>query len=328
MRSLLIFLSLLAGMSIPALAHAATPPGSIGIRLLGTARTGTLAHAYVVNRVAPGSRIDRRVEITNNTGTPVAIAVYPAAAAFRRGRFAFASGHTRNELSRWTSVGRSIVRLAPGGRTVDTVTIAAPKHTAPGERYGVIWAELPGGGGSANVVNRVGVRIYLSVGSGTEPKTDFTIDALTAKRDTDGTPVVETNVTNTGGRAIDLSGSLQLTNGPGSLSAGPFQVQIGTTLAAGKTAPARVKLDRNLPNGPWNAVVTIKAGRLEHSAKATITFPSAAGAAAKPVKAESSVKKQRRVLIPIAVLGVLVVGGAGAFFHLNRQRAGLVTSNA
>jgi hypothetical protein len=184
-RSLLIFLSLLAGMSIPALAHAATPPGSIGIRLLGTARTGTLAHAYVVNRVAPGSRIDRRVEITNNTGTPVAIAVYPAAAAFRRGRFAFASGHTRNELSRWTSVGRSIVRLAPGGRTVDTVTIAAPKHTAPGERYGVIWAELSAAaptGGGITLVNRVGVRMYVSIGRGGASTPRLAVAPLTAPR--------------------------------------------------------------------------------------------------------------------------------------------------
>src|SRR5213076_2151068 len=98
-----------------------------------------------------------------------------------------------------------------------------------------------GSGGAANVVNRVGVRVYLSVGEGEEPVSDFTIDALTARRDEDSVPIVETTVTNTGGRAIDLAGSLSLANGPGSLNAGPFDVQIGTTLAPGDSAPAQVK---------------------------------------------------------------------------------------
>ena len=36
-----------------------------------------------------------------------------------------------------------------------TASVNVPADAAPGERYGVIWAELPGSGGSANVVNRV-----------------------------------------------------------------------------------------------------------------------------------------------------------------------------
>jgi hypothetical protein len=117
---------------------------------------------------------------------------------------------------------------------------------------------------------------------------------------------VRAKVTNTGRRAIDLSGSLQLTDGPGSLSAGPFPVQVGTTLAPGEAAPATVRLDRSLPNGPWKATVTVTSGDVTRKAQATITFPSHPGTSAKPVVAES-VKRQRRVLIPIALVLVVLL---------------------
>jgi hypothetical protein len=148
--------------------------------------------------------------------------------------------------------------------------------------------------------------MYLSVGTGAEPTSDFRIETLTAARERDGRPVVRTTITNTGGRAIDIGGQLKLEHGPGSLTAGPFNVEVGTTLGIGERAPATIHLDKGLPDGPWRATVTIRSGELVKVARATITFPKGSGASSSPVPAES-VKKQRKVLIPVALVLVLLV---------------------
>jgi hypothetical protein len=305
-------------------AHAQDDGGSIGIGLVDAPtdrRDDPRAHTYIVDHLHQGATITRHVQITSTVAQPTTVQLYVAAATLEGGEFVFGDGRAENDLTDWSSLDPPEVQVPANGSVQAAVTIAVPTDADDGERYGVIWAELPGSGGSANVVNRVGVRIYLSVGEGKEPVTDFTIDTLTAKREDDGTPVVETKVTNTGGRAIDLAGSLVLENGPGGLSTKPFDVQIGTTLAPGDSAPARVELDKTLPAGPWDATVTIQSGRVERTAKGSITFPKEPGETAKPVKAaESSTAKQRKVLIPVAAAAAVAAGGAGAAFLIGGRR--------
>ena len=152
-----------------------------------------------------------------------------------------------------------------------------PDDAAPGEQYGVVWAEVrsaPTVGGGVIEVNRVGIRLYLSVGPGGAPAADFQIDSLTAERSAAGQPVVLAAVYNTGGRALDMSGTLQLSSGPGGLSAGPFAATLGTTLAIGETELLSVVLDKQVPAGPWEAHIVLRSGLLERSARATITFPA------------------------------------------------------
>lgn len=329
-RRTLLLLALAVSLAAP-LAHA-QDGGSIGIGLVDAPtdrRDDPRAHSYIVDHLNQGATITRHVQVSSTVQEPTNVQLYVAAATLEDGEFVFGEGRAENDLSDWTTIDPPEVSVPPNGKVQAAVTIAVPTDATDGERYGVIWAELPGSGGSANVVNRVGVRIYLSIGEGEEPVTDFTIDTLTARREEDGTPVVLTSVTNTGGRAIDLSGTLQLTNGPGSLAAGPFDVQIGTTLAPGATAPARIPLDANLPNGPWDAVVTIRSGRIEHEAKATITFPAEAGEAAPPVKADADVEKQRKILIPVAGGAAAVVGTAvGGYVIFGRRAATKVAKQA
>ena len=155
-------------------------------------------------------------------------------------------------------------------------------------------------------MNRVGIRIYLSVGPGGEPASDFVIDSLIAQRIADGTPVVLARVKNTGGRALDMSGSLRLTDGPGALSAGPFPASLGTTLGIGQTAPVTVRLDKQVPDGPWDAKITLRSGLLERSASATIRFPRGEGTS-QPVKPGSSgwLTKALAALVALALLIVV-----------------------
>ena len=323
MRRLTLALAAALVLLGPVPAGAQAGPG-LSIRLLdapAARRDDPRARIYIVDHLKQGDRIDRHVELANGTDQPLTVSVYAAAAKVADGQFRFGDGHAANDLTRWTRVDPARVVVAPHATASAAVTIIVPADATDGERYGVVWAELPPSGGTAAVVNRVGVRMYVSVGEGKEPTTDFRIDALTAARDDAGRPLVRTTVTNTGGRAIDLSGELELRNGPGSLSAGPFDVELGTTLAPGEEAPAVIHLAKDLPAGPWDATVTVRAGDLVKRAKATITFPTGAGTASKPVVAES-VRTQRRILIPIAIaLAAVVLAALGAYaLRLRRRR--------
>lgn len=288
--ALAVALGLLAGPGAAAFAQSAAP-NSITIRLLEAAeerRDDPRSQVYVNDHLAPGETITRRIEVTNTTGAPQALDFYAAAADVEQGSFAIGEGRATNELTDWITVDPPAATIPDGGRQELTVTVDVPADASPGERYAVVLAERPpptAAPGSVATGARVGIRVYLSVGAGGEPATDFVIDQLTPGRTSDGAPLLEATVTNTGGRALDLSGKLTLSDGPGGLGAGPFDVRLGTTLAPGQSAPVAVEFDRELPDGPWRALLTLRSGRDERAAEATITFP-APGQTAEPVAAE------------------------------------------
>lgn len=306
---------LVAGILIPVAsafegsALAADQPhrNGIGLRLVDApvkARADSRAWRYIIDHLPPGSVIHRRVEVSNTTSSPKHLSVYAAAGDIRNRRFQFATGHTPNELSSWTTTNRHEVTLAPHARSMITTTIAVPDDAAPGEHYAVIWAETtntPPPGGGIGEINRIGIRIYLSVGRGNPPPSAFTIDSLTAQRLPSGQQIVLAQVHNTGGRALDLSGDLKLTNASGSLNAGPFTAQTGTTLAPGDAGSVTVPLNEQLPNGPWRARVRLESGLTKRTAEATITFPITTGTA-ETVKAETGLS-----YYPIAALIIGII---------------------
>lgn len=293
-RGCVIALLLLAGIIAPASsALAAMPhqwaagPGVIGIRLVGVPggpAGDPIARLYIVGRLAPGTSIRRRVEISNTTSASADVAVYPAAANIVRGAFEFASGHSQNELSGWTSVSRGVIRVPPGGAAFDTLTVNVPGNASSGERYAVLWAQVsaPSATAGVNLVNRVGVRMYLSIGPGGAPAPRFAIGPLSAKRSATGQPLVVAEIRNTGHGPLDVSGNLALSDGPGDLSAGPFSAHLGAALASGGSEPVTVLLDQGLPRGPWRAHLRLTSGQLRRTATATIMFPRWTGAHAAP----------------------------------------------
>jgi hypothetical protein len=257
---------------------ATSGPGGIGLRLLDAPMSASgdpRARLYIVDHLAPGTAIQRRIEVANSTASAARVTLYSAAARIAKGSFLGAAGHTPNDLSRWTSVSPHAVDISPGGRAIAVVSITVPSGAAPGERYAVVWAEARSTPNDRGItqVNRVGVRIYLSVGPGGAPAADFSIDSLTPQRSADGRPIVIAAVHNTGGRALDMSGSLQLSNGPGELSAGPFPATLGTTLGIDESESVEIVLDKRLPAGPWDARIALHSGLLERIGRATITFP-------------------------------------------------------
>ncbi|MDP9072182.1 MAG: peptidase [Actinomycetota bacterium] len=286
----------------------------VGIRLLdapASRRDDPRARLYVVDHVRPGTTVRRRLEVSNDTRRRQQVELYAAGADVGGNTFSGFDGRASNELSEWMTVRPALVDLGPGARAVVTATIAVPPDATGGERYAAIWAQpppaLPGRSGGPTLVNRVGIRVYLSVGGGAEPRSDFTVDTLAAARKADGTPVVTARVTNTGGRALDMGGELRLDRGPGGLSAGPFPARLGTTLGVGGTGLVEVPLDRRVPPGPWDARITLSSGRVQREAQATITFPVATAATAPPVPADPVGNKRGLLLLLAVGLAVLIV---------------------
>jgi hypothetical protein len=271
-----------------------TDDADLGIRLLdipASTQNDPRARTYIIDRLAPSAEIKRRIHVENNSATAQTIHLYSGAARIADGAFVGEAAGVKNELSTWTTLAEPEVTLQ-GGESADVpVTIAVPSDAPEGEQYGAVWAEMRSAADNSGVVqaSRVGIRIYLSVGPGNGAAADFTITALEPSRSQTGDPQLSALVTNTGGRALDVTGNLSLTGGPGGLSAGPFSVQSATTIAPGKTQNVTFVLPKELPNGPWTAGLKLKSGLLERDASATVTFPDAGpGEAVTPVQTGSN----------------------------------------
>ena len=272
-----------SALAAPAPAWAGQGPGSLGIRLVDipvSQAADSRASRYIIDHVPPGAVIRRRVLVDNESPAVAHVTVYPDAATIRGGSFVGDAGRTRSELTTWIRTSRKALTLGPLATAMAAVTIRVPRDASPGERYGVIWAEEaarvhPRGRFAISEVNRVGVRIYLSVGPGGPPPANFAISRITAERQRNGDPVVVAQVSDTGGRAVDLGGHLKLSHGPGGISAGPFQIQYGTTLAPGQTGQIRTILPEGLPDGPWRVMIDLQSGLTERRAYATIDFAGA-----------------------------------------------------
>ncbi|MGH9181647.1 MAG: peptidase, partial [Acidimicrobiales bacterium] len=147
------------GGALPARAQA---PETVGIRIVDvpTSRTDDpRARQYIVDHLAPGSTITRRVEVSNDTSEPQVVQFYAGAATIADGSIVFGEGRAPSDVTTWTTVDPPTVSPAAGAKVQASVTIAVQADASPGERYGVFWAELapavpPEGGITA--VNRVG----------------------------------------------------------------------------------------------------------------------------------------------------------------------------
>ncbi|MGI5524299.1 hypothetical protein ACQEUX_25635 [Micromonospora sp. CA-259024] len=214
------------------------------------------------------------------------------------------------------------MELQPRGETRVRATITVPPAASRGERYGVLWASAastPRAGGEITQVHRVGVRVYLDVGPGGEPASDFSIGELRPARSLEGEPSVTIQVTNTGGRAIDLTGAVTLTDGPAGSRAGPFPIGQGVTLPPGGSGQVVARLPVDLPNGPWKAEVNLESGLVKRSVTAQIQFPDA-GQVGKRASVVSRISSGW--LVGAAVAGLLLIAGLAFLARRRSRRSG------
>ena len=294
----------------PAAASIATPtpkPGSVGIRLMNapvSERANPRARIYIIDHLAPGTTIHRRIQVDNTSRSAIHLSVYAAAAVIAHGQFLFAPGRQQNLMTTWVHLSRPALRLGAGRDAQEAVTIRVPRNAPPGEQYGVIWAADQGrdpAHQNISLVNRVGIRIYLSVGPGGPPASNFTIAAPGTSRSAGGRALVTVQTHNTGGRALDISGTLTLTKGPGGLRAGPFSLTTVATIAPGQSAPVAFALSAGIPDGPWHALIRLRSGLVIRAEQSTIDFAApAAGGGGFPVMPAAGASLL--VLIIIAVM--------------------------
>lgn len=276
-------------------------PG-LGVRLLEAPAAlvdDPRAQVSIIDDLAPGATIERRVRFSN--GDPdeaLPVRLYATSASIADGDFRVAEGRVEDELTGWTTISADDLVLEPCSGTEVTVTIAVPADAEAGERYGLVAAEHQPAvePGEVVVASRIGVRTYLHV-AGQEPaRPELEVETIRPGRDAAGHPTVDIVVDNPGGRAIDVTGEIELTDGPGGLRAGPFPTGGATTLAPGDRGEVGITLDPSLPDGPWRVEVTLRSGQLEERAEAIITFPEAGQGEAVPLHP----LQDRGVLLPIA----------------------------
>jgi len=299
-------------------------PGSVGIRLLdipADAANDPRARLYIVDSLLPGTTISRRIEVSNTTAGTLRVDAFAAAATIENGSFVGEAGRKANALSSWTTLSQGTLQVKSHSANVDTVTIAIPTDAAPGEKYAIVWAQVStAGNGGVRLVNRVGIRIYLDVRGNNPPASSFTVDSMTAERGPGGKPIVLAEVHNTGGRAIDLTGTLRLTSVSGSLTAGPYRARLGTTVAPGQSEPITIEPGDDLANGPWTAVLKLQSGLLTESSQAVIKFPAKPGARA-ACPAHPIADNLGILVIALSIVVILVAAGIAILWTRRRKRS-------
>jgi hypothetical protein len=306
----------------PAVAAADGPSaGSVQVSLLPTTAGGTDPRqlAYVVDHVDPGHTIERTIQVSNGTDRALPVVLYPDAATISQGNFVPGAGTTPNALTGWTTVTPASLTIAPGRTQRATITINVPAGAASGEQYGVVFAQPPASQQVPNgpiEINRVGIRIYLAVGTGVAPA-DFQITSLgTAGRSAHAETIAAT-VRNTGGVALDISGRVLLVDGHRQLQAGPYLSARAATLAPGDEGQVTFGIPRRVPAGHWDAHASLQAGTVQHDLTTPVTL-TGPGPAAPPA--------QWWLLVAgiVAVLAVLGLGLwlASRFVHRVRARPG------
>ena len=314
-RARLLGLALAAALWVVAPAVGSADEGAISIGLAdeSSANDDPRSRFYVVDVVEPGASLRREVRVGNATPVDRSIDVYVGDASVEDGGFHLES--EPGELASWSSSEPTTLDIPAGASARATVSFAVPHDADDGERYGVIWAQ-PHGTDTQGVVNRVGVRVYLLVDADGASTTNLVVDTLRPRRDEDGRAEVVVAMSNVGARATDVHGELAI----GDEHRGPLAERV--TLAPGETRQATVTFAGDVPDGPWEAVLTLDVNGVEQQARATIEFPDGAGETGVQVEA-STVEGSSPPAALVAVAGALaaVVLVATARTRLRRSEA-------
>jgi hypothetical protein len=151
-------------LAAPAAAPAAAPRDSIGIRVLGRG-------PYLVLSLKPGTTAIRQVAVSSTLSRPVEVPLLAVTARTT------ADGYQiLDQKPDWLDVQPSTLRLdtAPPGEVIEeaaTVTITVPADARPTQRLeaAVLAVAPPSEGGNVRMINRVGVRVYLTIAGRTVP---------------------------------------------------------------------------------------------------------------------------------------------------------------
>ncbi|UVE96419.1 hypothetical protein [Dietzia sp. B32] len=247
--------------------------GEVPVDLADNPRAST----YIVDNVPPGKRMERQIVVSSTMPERTTFDLYVGAAHVDDEGYQAEPRGATNALTTWTSLDKTEVTLDPGQEEVVTVSVDVPADAPEVEQYALIWMSTQVDEDNADAVqavSRVGIRMYLSVGSGDGPRPSFSIGSLLPIRLDDGTAAIKAILENTGARAVEVSGTLDLTEGPGGLSV-PAVESGGKTIPSGSSGELIIEVPNSgtFPAGPWSAEVTLDSGYGKETAAAEISFP-------------------------------------------------------
>jgi hypothetical protein len=253
------------------LAFAASASGSLGgtLALLPADQNGS----WITMTVDPGDTVAGRAVVRNLTDrAQTAVLTAVDATTTDDGTFTLAGDdQPRAGAGRWTSVDADRMELAPGEQRVIRYRVRVPATAEPGDYAGGLVARVEGavshedvGGVTVNVVERVGLRVYVDVAG----ERDGTLSVEDVEADTAGGSLVKNalglpsaiearfTVRHEGNiRYDDLRGTVELRRGDSVVET--RELALGTLLP-GAERPVSVRLP--LPGfsaGDWTLQVTL-----------------------------------------------------------------------
>jgi hypothetical protein len=138
--------------------------GEFSLRPVRPADAPARERSYVVRTVAPGTAFDDTLEARNLTDRPLDLVVEPVDAAVTPDG-SFAPGATAAAEGGWLRVTPNRVRVPARSGVRVALRVTVPADASPGDHIAAVVvrkAEQPTGPG-VQVVNQVGVRVYLTV---------------------------------------------------------------------------------------------------------------------------------------------------------------------
>jgi len=159
--------------------------GGLGIRIAeipNEVHGQPFAGAYIVFKLAPSKTYSEKIAVSNSTGAPMTVSLFPKSATYTNGIFQPLEKVVPNGLADWTSVSPKIAKLPPHTEVIATVTIKVPANATAGQQYGIVWASTGTFPNSNAIggVSRVGIRMYDQIGDGgtgtPSPSTSTAVD--------------------------------------------------------------------------------------------------------------------------------------------------------
>jgi hypothetical protein len=266
---------LLAALAVGLLAAGeparAAENGEFSLRPVRAANTPERERSYVVRTVAPGTGFDDRLEARNLTDGPLDLVVEPVDAAVTPDG-SFAPGTTTTAEGGWLRVTPDRVRVPARGSVRVALRVDVPADAAPGDHIAAVVvrkADAPNGSG-VQLVNRVGVRVYLTVTppAAPGPKRAFELRALRWTGDRN----FEADVANVGDLLVEPLGTLTIARGDFTTT---VDVPVLGTVPPRAVTPLPVRTTGKLEPGTYEARLRLRLvqGGGEQEQRVTFTVP-------------------------------------------------------
>jgi hypothetical protein len=260
-RALAVVAALVVGGTVlgGSAASAQQQAGEFSLRPVRSADAPARERSYVIRTVEPGTTFDDTLEARNLTDRPLDLVVEPVDAAVTPDG-SFAPGATADAEGGWLRVTPSQVRVPAQGSVRVALRVTVPADATPGDHIAAVVvrkAELPSGPGM-QVVNQVGVRVYLTVRpTATAAPALRRAFELRALRWT-GAPdarAFEADVANVGGLLVEPLGTLTIARGDFTTTT---DVPVLGTVPPGATLTFPVRAPGALEPGTYEARLRLR----------------------------------------------------------------------